>query len=200
MAVTSIPKSLLDIIVENAEEVVIDANTEILRKGQYVKVIPIVLDGLIKVYTEYNEKELLLYYIKPNESCTMSFSAGIKNETSSVFAITEQKTRMLLIPIRVINTLIKNKPEFNQLFFEFFNLRYKELLSTINHLIYDKLDKRIYDFLKKRSELTGENPLKISHQQIATELGTSREVVSRIIKKLESEQKVIQQNLLVKIL
>ena len=168
------------------------AEMEILRAGQYIKVIPIVLDGLIKVYNRHEDKELLLYYIKPNESCIMSFSASLKNEPSRVFAQTEEATKALLLPVDSVSKWIKQYPDINSLFFQQYNMRYGELLDTINHVLFDKLDKRLYDYLKEKSELTGKNPIKISHRIIANELGTAREVISRTMKKLESEKLVIQ--------
>lgn len=163
------------------------ADTEILREGQYIKVIPIVLNGLIKVFTRYEEKELLLYYIKPHESCIMSFSASLKNLPSKIFAITEEDTKALLIPANKIPEWINQFPDINTLFYQQYNIRYSDLLDTIHHLLYDKMDKRLLDYLNEKVQLTNKNPLKISHRQIASELGTAREVVSRLMKKLEAE-------------
>ncbi len=166
--------------------------TEILREGQYIKVIPLVLSGLVKVSTRYQDKELLLYYIQPNESCIMSFSAGLDNQPSRVTALTEKKSTILLIPVDQVAKWIRQFPNFNFLFFQQYNRRYADLIDTINHLIYDKLDKRIYDYLKGKAALTHDNPVKITHRQIAQELGTVREVVSRMMKKLEEEGKLKQ--------
>lgn len=168
------------------------AEMEILKSGQYIKVIPIVIDGLIRVYTQHEDKELLLYYIKPNESCIMSFAASLKNEPSRVFAVTEEPTKALLLPVDSVLKWIKQFPDMNALFFQQYNMRYGEMLDTINHVLFDKLDKRLLDHLTKKPQLTGKNPIKISHRQIANELGTAREVISRTMKKLESEGLVIQ--------
>lgn len=170
----------------------IPEDTEILREGQYIKVIPVVISGLIKVFTRYEDKELLLYYIKPAESCIMSFSASLKNQPSKIFAVTEESTEALLLPVDKVVGWTKQFPDINSLFFQQFNLRYSELLDTINHLLFDQLDKRLYDYLLKKVKLTTSNPLKISHRQIASELGTAREVISRVMKKLENEGKVKQ--------
>jgi len=172
----------------------IPKDTEILKEGQYVKVIPIVTKGLIKVYTQHKDKELLLYYIKPEESCIMSFAACLNNEPSKVFAITEDDTDALLLPADKITDWIKKFPAINTLFFGMYNLRYTELLETIHHLLFTRLDERLYHYLKERSQLTNANPLKISHKQIATELGTAREVVTRVMKRLEQEGKVKQRS------
>ena len=170
----------------------IPRDTEILREGQYIKVIPIVLEGLIRVFSRFGDKELLLYYIKPQESCIMSFASSLKNDPSRIYATTEEDSRVLLIPVDEIPAWINQFPSFNTLFYQQYNLRYSELLNTISHVIFDKMDKRLYDYLIEKSELTKQNPVKISHRQIASELGTAREVISRVMKKLETEGKVRQ--------
>lgn len=194
-----IPTALAHLDPELAQQIIshsttldISKNTEILRDGQYVKVIPIVLEGLIKVFTRHEDKELLLYYIQPNESCIMSFAAGLKNQPSRVFAITEEDTQALLLPIDKVTQWIKQFPDINTLFFQQYNIRYSELLDTINHVLFHKMDTRLFNYLKEKSRLTGKNPIKISHRQIANELGTAREVISRVMKKLEVEGKVKQ--------
>ncbi|MCC6584047.1 MAG: Crp/Fnr family transcriptional regulator [Chitinophagales bacterium] len=166
--------------------------TELIREGQFIKVIPIVLKGLIKVFTRKEDKELLLYYIQPGESCIMSFSAALKNDTSKIFAITEEETELILLPTDKIAHWLVEYPSINMLFYQQYEMRYTELIDTINQLLYDKLDKRIMTYLQEKSELTGKNPIKITHKEIALELGTAREVVSRILKKLEKLEKVKQ--------
>jgi len=147
-------------------------HTELLRDGQYIKVIPIVLKGLIKVYTRYEDRELLLYYIQPKESCIMSFSASLKNEPSQIFALTEEDSVVLLLPVQHISKLLTQYPSFNTLFFQQYNQRYNKLLKTIHHVLFDRMDKRLFEHLKNKTEITSENPIRISHQQIANELGT----------------------------
>lgn len=183
---------LVSAIESNSTVKTIPKNFEILRKGQYVGAIPLVLKGLIKVFTRYEEKELLLYYIKPNESCIMSFAASLKDEPSKIFAITEEETEVLLLPVEKIPDWIKQYPGLNTLFYEQYNLRYSELLDTINHILFDKLDVRLLKYLKEKSSLTYSDILSLSHREIANELGTAREVVSRLLKKLESEGSIEQ--------
>jgi CRP/FNR family transcriptional regulator len=169
-----------------------ESDTEILRKDQYVTAVPFVIEGLIKVFSLYEGKELLLYYIESKQSCTMSFASALKREKSRIFAVTETKTKALLIPIELAERLIDQHPRFNTLFFDLFNIRYSELLETINHLLFDKLDTRLITFLKDRMRVTGKSSINMSHKVIANELGTSREVISRILKKLENER-ILQQ-------
>ena len=178
----------------------IPKETEILREGQYVKVLPLVINGLIKVFSRFKERELLLYYIKPNESCVMSLSASINNEPSKVFAITEEDTEVLLLPVNRISEWVKTFPKLNMLFLQQYNLRYLELLDTIHHVLISKMDERLYDYLVVKAKLKNQDTLKISHSKIAGDLGTAREVISRVMKKLEIEGKVKQLTNKIKIL
>jgi CRP/FNR family transcriptional regulator, anaerobic regulatory protein len=147
-------------------------NTELVGEGQYIKVVPIVLEGLVKVFTRNEDKELLLYYIQPYESCIMSFSACLKREKSIFYAISEEESRIILIPCDKISRWIIEYPKINQLFYQQYDLRYSELIDAINHLLFDKLDKRLLGFLIAKVTVTGKNPIKISHKEIAKELGT----------------------------
>jgi CRP/FNR family transcriptional regulator, anaerobic regulatory protein len=167
-------------------------NIELVREGQYIKYIPIVLSGLVKVYTQFEQKELLLYYIKPEQSCIMSFSSCINNDKSKIFAITEEESTVLLIPSDKVAKWVIEFPTINMLFYQQYDLRYSELVDTIHHMLYYKLDKRLLDYLEERITVTGKNPIKISHKEIASDLGTAREVVSRLIKKFE-KQNILKQ-------
>lgn len=187
-------KPLIEDIVKNSDVQFIPKGTEILRQEQYVKVLPILLSGLVKVYSQFGDRELLLYYIQPNESCVMSFSASLKNSPSKVFAVTEEDSEILLIPVNKVPELIKEHPSFNNLFYDQYNMRYTELLETIQHVIMDKMDKRLLDHLKSKASLLNQTSFKISHSQIANELGTVREVISRVMKKLETEGFIEQNN------
>jgi CRP/FNR family transcriptional regulator len=186
--------ALVDKILQESSIKEFPKGTEILRQQQYVKVLPIVIDGLVKVYSRFDEKELLLYYIEPDQSCVMTFYAALKNTPSKVFAITEEDSKVILIPVQLLPNLLKEYPDFNELFYSQFNLRYLELLDTIGHLLSDRMDKRLYDHLKKKLELTNSNSIIMSHNQIATELGTAREVITRVFKKLENDGKVLQKS------
>ncbi|MFN3840817.1 MAG: Crp/Fnr family transcriptional regulator [Cyclobacteriaceae bacterium] len=170
----------------------LEADTEILKEGQSVKQIPIVLDGLVKVFTRHEDKELLLYYIKPRESCVMSFLAGIKNQPSRIYAQAEEPTTLLLLPSQKVERWINEYPQLNNLFYDLYNNRYSELIDTLHQLIFQKLDARLYDYLMEKSRLKGKSLLHLRHREIAQDLGTSREVITRVLKKLEKEGKIKQ--------
>ncbi len=185
-------RSTLEELNEFGEIMELPSGTEILREEQYVKVLPIVLQGLVKVYTKFSNREMLLYYIQPQQSCVMSLSAVLKNEPSRVYASTEEPTTLLLIPYLKVEKWLKKFPDFNAMFYQQYDLRYSEMLDTIQHIMLNKMDKRLFDYLSQKAQLTGNKPIKLSHAQIANELGTVREVISRVIKKLETEGKLSQ--------
>ena len=187
-------EDLVQDILEASQIAEVAAKTELLREGQYIKVIPIVLEGLVKVYTRHEDRELLLYYIQPSESCIMSYSASLKNTPSHIYAETEEDSTILLVPVDRLPHLRRSYPDFSTLFIDLYNSRYRDLLDTIHHVLFDKMDKRLLDYLKEKVRVRKQNPLKLSHQQIAGELGTVREVISRVIKKLEIEGAVSQRS------
>lgn len=191
---------LVDKILKESSIEEIPKGTEILREMQYVKVLPIVIEGVVKVYSRFDEKELLLYYIEPNQSCVMTFYAALKNTPSKVFATIEEDAKIILMPVQYLPIWLKEHPDLNELFYSQFNLRYTELLESIGHLLLDKMDKRLYDHLARKLALTNSQSIKMSHNQIANELGTAREVVSRVLKKLEIDGKVRQNNEGIKII
>jgi CRP/FNR family transcriptional regulator, anaerobic regulatory protein len=193
-------KNLLSELIAESEIKELSKGTELVRQGQYVKFVPIILHGLVKVYSQIEDKELLLYYIKPEESCIMSFSSCIHHETSKIFAITEEASIVLLIPAEMITKWIKIYPSINLLFYKQYDIRYMELVDSLNHILYYKLDRRLLDYLNQKVIITGTNPIKISHKEIARDLGTAREVISRLIKKMESNKILVQNHESIEIL
>ncbi len=185
-------KDLIAVLLDQSVIKQFPIHMELVREGQYVKFIPIVLKGLIKVFTQFEEKELLLYYIKPEQSCIMSFSSCMNNDKSKIVAITEEESTVLLIPSEKIAKWVIEYPQINRLFYQQYDLRYLELIDTIHQMLYYKLDKRLLDYLSEKVKVTGKNPIKISHKEIANDLGTAREVVSRLVKKLE-KQNILKQ-------
>lgn len=175
-------------------------NAELMHEGQFVKIIPIVLNGLVKVFTRHEDKELLLYYIRPGETCIISFNAALTNSSSKAYAISEEDSKILLIPTEKLFLWMKTFPELNALFFQQYSNRYNELIDMVNKVLFEKMDKRLYEYLKTKTNLSQKSSLKISHQDIANDLGTAREVISRVLKKLEIEKKIIQEKEGIKIL
>jgi CRP/FNR family transcriptional regulator, anaerobic regulatory protein len=160
----------------------------ILNENAYIKAIPIVMSGSIRVMrTDDDDREILLYYIKAGESCIMSFLGGIHQDTSKVKAIAEEPTEILFIPIDKVNLLIKDYPEWLDYIFRLYHKRFEELLDVVNAIAFKKLDERLLDFIKKKCKINENNTLVITHEHIANELGTARVVVSRLLKQMEQE-------------
>jgi len=164
----------------------------ILNENAYIKAIPIVTTGSIRVMrTDDDGREILLYYIKAGESCIMSFLGGIHQDTSKVRAIAEEETEILFIPIDKVNLLIKDFPEWLDYIFRLYHKRFEELLDVVNSVAFKKLDQRLLDFIKTKCEITQNHTLHITHEQLASELGSARVVVSRLLKQMEDEGLVL---------
>ncbi len=158
----------------------------ILNDNSYIKAIPIVTNGSIRVMrTDEDGREILLYYIKAGESCIMSFLGGLHQDTSKIKAVAEEETEVLFIPIDKISFLIKEFPEWLDYIFRLYHKRFEELLEVVNAVAFKKMDERLINFIKKKCEMTQKQTLFITHEQIANELGTARVVVSRLLKQME---------------
>jgi len=168
------------------------AGTELLHAGQYIKVLPLVRQGSLQVTTRFEERELLLYYIEAGESCVMSFAAVLQQQPSRVYAICETDCDIILLPAAIIVDHIRQDQKLNDYFFQLYNQRYAALLDTIQQLIFNKLDQRLLDQLRAKQKRTGQHLISITHRQLAQELGTAREVVSRLLKKLEADGLLVQ--------
>ena len=188
--IPQVDTELLQFIADEAVEMDVPCDTTLLKTGNYVQSVPLVIKGLIRVSRNEEDKELLLYYIHPGEMCIMSFSACCNNSASLIEAVTLEETKILLIPSVKLREWINRFPSFNFFVYEMFNKRYLDLIETIDQLIFNHLDERLYNYLNEKALLTGTKSLSITHQQIATDMGTAREVISRLLKKLERENKI----------
>ncbi|MND44001.1 Cyclic AMP receptor-like protein [compost metagenome] len=158
----------------------------ILNEESPIRSIPIVTKGALKVIrTEEDGREILLYYIKAGESCIMSFLGGLHNETSKVKAEVEEDAEILFLPVDKVSLFIKEYPQWLDYIFRLYHKRFEELLEVINATAFKKVDERLLTLLHKKKDLTGNNTLNITHEQLANELGTARVVVSRLLKQLE---------------
>jgi CRP/FNR family transcriptional regulator len=164
------------------------ADSVILQEDSYIKSIPLVVSGSLKVVrTDANGHEILLYYITAGESCIMSFLGGIHDETSKIKAIVEEDAEILLIPVDKASEWVKKFPEWSDFIFKLYHKRFEELLSVVNAIAFQKLDVRLLHLLSQKAELIHSKEIKVTHQQLAEELGTAREVVSRVAKQMEND-------------
>jgi CRP/FNR family transcriptional regulator, anaerobic regulatory protein len=185
-------RDLREKIVAGSQLQSLPGGTLLLEQGQRVSHIPFVLKGALRVFTRHEEKDLLLYYVKASESCIMSFASCLSRERSTVCAQAVEHTDLLLIPSALVTELVNTEPAFNLLFHRQYQARYQDLLGTITNLVFTNLDERLYHFIKEAIAVGSGPTLLLSHREIAAELGTAREVVTRLLKKLEREGKIIQ--------
>ncbi len=169
-----------------------EAGSIVVNENAYIRSIPIVLSGTIKVVrTEEDGREILLYYLGSGESCVMSFLGGIHNESSKVRAEVEETADILALPIDKVPALIREYPQWLDYIFRLYHQRFEELLDIVNAIAFKKVDERLLDLLHKKSAITQSTVIFTTHEQLANELGTARVVVSRLLKKLE-EDNVLQ--------
>ncbi|WP_459209813.1 Crp/Fnr family transcriptional regulator [Aquimarina rhabdastrellae] len=164
----------------------------VVRQGSYLSFLPIILDGLIKMYAEEDEVEFLLYYIYPNQSCILSFNHLFHQEPVRFSAKTEEDTSVLCLPINKVKEWFIKYPSFTRIVLKDFQRNYEDLLNTTKQIVCYKIEDRLIGYLKKKAKLKKTREIQISHKQIASDLGTSREVISRITKKLQSSNWLIQ--------
>lgn len=160
----------------------------LVKPDQPISDIPIILEGAISVYQlDDDYKEMLLYYLEAGDMCIMSFMGGLYNESSKIKAVASEESHVLLIPVRKIGSIIKHHPEWVEYIFDVYHQRFHELLDVVNAVAFKKMDERLIDFIERKREITGKSTLKITHEELANELGTARVVISRLLKELEKK-------------
>ena len=164
----------------------------IMDYGKYIRMMPIILKGTVKVYRlDENANEILLYYLSSNESCSMAYSCCIEAKKSEVKAIAEDSVELIAIPHIKLDEWLCAYPSWKNYIMRSFNERFIELLKSIESIAFHKLDDRLIGYLKEKQRLSGSSVIKASHYLIADELATSRVVISRLLKQLENSKKMI---------
>jgi len=164
----------------------------IIDYGKYIRMMPLVVKGSLKVLKR-NDKgnEILLYYLSSSETCSMAYSCCLEEKKSEVKAIAEGDLVIIAIPHNKLDEWLCKYPSWKNYILRSFNERFSELLKSIESIAFLKLDERLIAYLKEKKRLSGSNVIKASHYQIADELATSRVVVSRLLKLLENDGKVL---------
>lgn len=158
--------------------------------GDPIVFMPLLLKGQLRILREDEEgHELLLYYIRPGETCAMSLTCCSGNAVSNVRAVAEEDTELLLLPIQIIDEWTTKYPSFKSFILKTYQRRFEELLNTIDGIAFHNLDDRLLQLLKQKSEKEG-SVLKTTHQELANQLNSSREVISRLLKQMERKGKI----------
>lgn len=164
----------------------------LIETGQTLRLIPLVLEGLLKITrTDENGKELLLYYVNEGESCAMTFTCCMEHYPSEIQAMAEEDTKLILLPIGIMDEWMVKYPTWKAFVMKTIRYRFHELLKTIDQVAFHNLDSRLIHYLKEKSVAGSSSLVNLSHEQIANDLGTSRVVISRLLKKLENDNKLL---------
>lgn len=178
--------SLLRRLAAENEVKVLPPGQVLLDFHKYIRSIPVVLRGHVKVVGEDDDgNEILLYYLKPGESCVMSILGALNSSASKVRAVTVDETEIIFIRPERAAALIRESPAWAEYIFKLYQTRYEELLEAVTKVNFKKLDDRIIDLLEERAKLFETRLLTVTHQEIADEIGSPREAISRVLKKLE---------------
>jgi len=166
-------------------------NEILIREGQFITSFPLVLKGLIRVTRNNDDgNELLLYYLKQNEVCAMSLTCCMSGLTSNIKGVAEVETEVIMLPVEMLDTWMCKYPGWKQFVMQTFQNRFRELIDTIDSIAFLKLDDRLVKYFTDTNKRTGSTTLHETHQDLALKLNTSREVISRLLKKLEKDGKI----------
>ena len=157
--------------------------------GSYIKMVPLILEGSIKVSREDEDgHELFLYYLRAGETCSMSFTCCMMNKRSEIRTIAEEDTTMIGIPIRYMDEWMSRYQSWKNFVMRTYDARMLELVKTIDSIAFKKMDERLLKYLEDKSEAHQSNIISSTHQEIAYDLNASREAVSRLLKQMEKEK------------
>jgi len=170
----------------------VKAGEIMLNPGQTIRAVPLVLSGIFKV-SRINEEgqELLLYYVKEGESCAMTFTCCMMAQASVIRGSAEEDSELLCIPVDLMDEWMMKYRTWKRYVMTTILNRFTEVLRSIDEVAFKKLDDRLVNYLKEKSKATGSPLINLSHQQIADELGTNRVVISRLLKRLELDKKLL---------
>jgi CRP/FNR family transcriptional regulator, anaerobic regulatory protein len=177
--------SLLDELLAESTLKEVGEGEEVMRSGQYITSTILLLRGLLKVYREDDEgNEFMMYYLEAGNACAMSMMCTARNEKSQIMVKAVTDAEVLLVPSHLSELWLGKYKTWHNFVIASYRQRFEELLQTLDSIAFKGLDERLLFYLKRHVKVSG-NEVKLSHQQIANELNSSREVISRLLKKLE---------------
>jgi CRP/FNR family transcriptional regulator len=163
----------------------IKAGATLMKTGQYFRHTMLVINGLVKVYREDDEgDEYFMYYLQPGQACALSMICATRQQSSELMGKAITDTTILTVPLEYMDKWMSKYKTWYYFVLESYRSRFEELLQTIDHIAFRNMDERILYYLKREQKTTGSNILTINNTEIAQELNSSREVISRLMKKL----------------
>lgn len=182
---------LIEILDKNAIERSFHAGEEIVRTGQYIKSTVLVLSGRIKIYRQNDEgSEFLIYYLGPGEACAVSLICALQSQTSEITAKAVEDTEVLMLPVQLMDELMIKFKSWSHFVIQTYRNRFDEMLTVIDNIAFKNMDERLEFYLKRSKTDSGKLILNLTHQEIADDLNSSREVISRLLKKMEQLGKI----------
>ena len=162
-----------------------------MRPGQYFKQALLLAEGRVKLYREgENGEEFFLYYLEPGNACALSIICATRNETSEIKGIAVTPVKAFAIPLQHMDSLMKEYRQWYYFVLETYRTRFEELLQVIDQIAFHSMDEKLEFYLKRQFDTLKSKTISITHQQIADDLNSSREVISRLLKKLESNRRI----------
>ena len=172
--------------------VFVEANETLMEVGQNVSYVPLVVTGILKVSRiDESGNELLLYYVNPKESCAMTFTCCMQEHPSEVRVVAEEDSEILMVPIELMDQWITKYATWKSFVMRTIRYRFHEMIIALDQMAFQSLDERLLHYLKQKSKTTGSALINLSHEQIANDLASSRVVISRLLKRLENDKKVL---------
>jgi CRP/FNR family transcriptional regulator len=180
---------LLDRLLEKGQFSTFEPGKTLMEPGQFVKAVPLVLEGSIKIMrVDEDGKELFLYYLETGETCALSLTCCSAARPSEIKAIVEEKASMLFIPIQVHEQLVDEFKQWKDFVSTTYQHRFQEMLTVLDAVAFKRMDERLMNYIVTKMKQLKSNELHTTHQEIANELGTAREVISRLLKQLEKKK------------
>jgi CRP/FNR family transcriptional regulator, anaerobic regulatory protein len=162
-----------------------------MKTGQYFKATMLIIRGKVKLYRESEDGgEFFMYFLEDGNACALSMICATRNQQSEIMAVAVEETEVLMIPIQYMDELMTKYKGWYYFVLETYRSRFEELLVVIDHIAFKNMDERLEWYLKQQAEKTGHN-IHLTHQQIANDLNSSREVISRLLKKMEKNGAVV---------
>jgi len=184
-------RKLQEEIVEVGQIMTYKAGEIIMEPGSYVRMLPLLVEGSIKVSREDDRgNELFLYYLTPGQTCSMSFTCCMMHKKSEIRTVAEEDSTFIGIPIRYMDAWMSQYQSWKNFVMTTYDDRMMELVQTIDSIAFKRLDERLEEYLERKTEATGSPSLQATHQDIAFDLNASREAISRLLKKMEREGQV----------
>lgn len=185
-------EELLKEIEEKCMTITAPAGQTLMNMGQPVSAVPIVLKGVAKVSRINDEgQEFLLYYVKEGEGCAIAFACGMMRQPSAIKSTVEEDITISFVSLQQMEQWMTKYPSWKKFVMDTMVTEFIDVIKNIDNIAFKKMDDRLISYLKEKSRIIDSPLLNISHQQIADEMGTNRVVISRILKKLENDKKLL---------